>query len=61
MGQYDNGLRVGVWTRFFSTGEVRAQAEFREGMQHGWVLAFNKLGERTRSARYQDGSPVLEQ
>jgi len=61
MGRYNNGLRVGVWTRFFSTGEVRAQAEFREGMQHGWVLTFNQLGERTRSARYEDGSPVLDQ
>jgi hypothetical protein len=59
MGHYENGLRVGVWTRFFPTGEVRAQAEFRDGMQHGWVLTFNKQGERTRSARYEDGAPVL--
>jgi hypothetical protein len=59
MGHYENGLRVGVWTRFFPTGEVRAQAEFRDGMQHGWVLTFNKQGERTQSARYEDGAPVL--
>jgi hypothetical protein len=59
MGQYENGLRVSVWTRFYPTGEVRAQAEFREGMQHGWVLTFNKAGERTRSARFEGGAPVL--
>jgi antitoxin component YwqK of YwqJK toxin-antitoxin module len=58
MGRYENGLRVGVWTRFYPTGEVRAQAEFREGMQHGWVLAFDKAGERTRSARFEGGAPV---
>ena len=59
MGQYEQGLRVGVWTRFHPTGEVRAQAEFREGLQHGWALTFNRAGERTRSARFENGAPVL--
>jgi hypothetical protein len=58
MGQYESGLRVGVWTRFYSTGEVRAQAEFVKGMQHGWVLAFDKTGEPTRSARYEYGTRI---
>jgi hypothetical protein len=58
MGQYENGLRVGVWTRFYPTGEVRAQAEFQKGMQHGWVLTFDKMGEPTRSARYEYGMRI---
>lgn len=61
MGRYQNGLRVGVWTRFYPTGEVRVQAEFREGMQHGWVLTFDRAGVRTRSARFEDGAPVLSE
>lgn len=59
MGQYENGLRVGVWTRFYPTGEVRAQAQFRDGMQHGWLLTFDRAGQRTRSARFENGAQVL--
>jgi antitoxin component YwqK of YwqJK toxin-antitoxin module len=55
MGEYRNGLRVGVWTRFYSTGAVRAQAEFQKGMQHGWVLTFDESGSRTRAVRYDRG------
>lgn len=55
MGEYREGLRVGVWTRFYPTGSVRAQIEFREGLQHGWLLTFDEDGRRTRAVRYAEG------
>ena len=58
MGEYRDGLRVGVWTRFYPSGAVRAQAEFEAGMQHGWLLSFSESGERKRAVRFDQGTAV---
>lgn len=55
VGEYRDGLRVGVWTRFHASGAVRAQAEFRGGLQHGWLLSFDERGERQQAVRFQQG------
>ncbi len=55
VGEYRDGLRVGVWTRFYATGTVRAQAEFRGGLQHGWLLSFDEQGKRQQASRFQQG------
>ena len=55
VGEYRDGLRVGVWTRFYASGAVRAQAEFRGGLQHGWLLSFDEQGERQQALRFQQG------
>ena len=60
MGEYDNGLRIGVWTRFYPTGQVRAQARFVEGLQHGWMLSFDEAGNRTRAIRFDRGVAVQQ-
>lgn len=59
MGQYQDGLRVGVWTRFHPTGKVRAQAEFLDGLQNGWALTFDEAGQRTHSTRFERGAAVV--
>gem|GEM_PF-5348584 len=58
VGEYRDGLRVGVWTRFFPSGAVRAQAEFEAGLQHGWLLTFSEGGERKKAVRFAEGTAV---
>jgi hypothetical protein len=58
LGEHRNGLRVGVWTRFHPSGAVRAQAEFVRGLQHGWLLAFDESGDRTKAIRFEEGVPT---
>lgn len=58
VGEYREGLRVGVWTRFHPSGSVRAQAEFDAGLQHGWLLTFSETGERKQAVRFEDGTAV---
>ncbi|MFK7896075.1 MAG: hypothetical protein AB8G23_09585 [Myxococcota bacterium] len=58
VGEYRDGLRVGVWTRFYPNGSVRMQAEFAEGLQHGWLLSFNEAGQRIKAVRFADGTAL---
>jgi hypothetical protein len=31
------------------------QAEFSDGLQHGWLLSFDERGERTQAVRFAEG------
>ncbi len=58
IGEYRDGLRVGVWTRFYPSGSVRMQAEFSHGLQHGWLLSFDESGDRTQAVRFAEGAAL---
>jgi hypothetical protein len=56
-GEYDHGLRTGSWTRYWPSGMRRAQAEFRDGRQHGWQHGWDEYGEPESEVHYEAGKP----
>jgi len=57
-GMYEQGRRIGTWTRYWPTGRRRAQAEFRDGEQAGWMHRWNADGRLASEVYYVDDEPV---
>jgi antitoxin component YwqK of YwqJK toxin-antitoxin module len=47
-----------VWTRWYANGGMQAQAEFRDGLQHGFQIEWDESGRRKREIRFVEGKPV---
>jgi hypothetical protein len=57
-GTYADGLRVGVWRRYFQDGSTKVEAEFHEGKQNGLMRVFDASGRMMRATRFRDGQPA---
>lgn len=57
-GVYERGLRVGTWTRYWPSGRRRAQAEFRDDEQQGWMHRWEADGRLTSEVYYVADEPV---
>jgi hypothetical protein len=57
-GEYHRGLRTGSWTRYWPSGVRRAQAEFRDGEQHGWQHGWDEYGDPASKVYYEAGKPL---
>ena len=57
-GEYRRGLRNSSWTRYWPSGVRRAQAEFRDGQQHGWQHGWDEYGEPASEVYYEAGKPL---
>ena len=54
-GEYRDGMRVGVWTRWFPSGGKRVQAEFADGLQDGAMIAWDEHGAKVYESRFDAG------
>ena len=57
-GQYRDGLRQGVWTRWYENGSLRVQAEFAHGLQEGQLVAWDRDGDIAANLEFEAGEPV---
>ncbi len=57
-GEYEEGRRSGVWTRYWPSGVRRFQAEFRADRQEGWMHRWDARGNLESEVLYRDDAPV---
>lgn len=57
-GQFDFGLKDGIWQTWFENGQVESYTEWKEGFKHGKYLAYNQNGELVQSGQYRNNKPV---
>lgn len=56
-GRYEDGLREGVWTRFWDSGGRKVQVPFEAGREHGLLVTWDELGRKQREIAYRHGEP----
>ena len=59
-GEYREGLRIGLWTRWYPSGVKRVQAEFEGGLQEGRLIAWDERGRKLGEERFVKGAPVKD-
>ena len=47
-----------MWTRWYPTGVKRVQAEFREGLQDGSLIAWDDTGMLVHEGHFEQGAPA---
>jgi antitoxin component YwqK of YwqJK toxin-antitoxin module len=57
LGRYDNGKRIGKWTRYFQTGETMIVGFYQNGVPSGTWKRFDKSGEEVASFSFENGTP----
>ena len=40
IGEYQNSLKVGVWTEYYGNGKIKNQIEYKNGVPYGKCLSF---------------------
>lgn len=59
-GTYQNGLRMGLWTEFYNTGEILSKVNYLNDVPHGWTTVYDKLGNIKRRVMYRDGYELTD-
>ncbi|QDE84524.1 toxin-antitoxin system YwqK family antitoxin [Myxococcus xanthus] len=54
-GQFENGLKVGLWTFFDESGVIEGTSEFKDGGWHGQRIKYFPSGKPQRIEEYKDG------
>lgn len=54
-GQFENGLKVGLWTFFDESGVIESTSEFKDGGWHGQRIKYFSNGKPQRIEEYKDG------
>ena len=54
-GQFENGLKVGLWTFFDESGVLESTSEFKDGGWHGQRIKYFPNGKPERVEEYKDG------
>ncbi|GHG82877.1 hypothetical protein GCM10012319_37330 [Comamonas sp. KCTC 72670] len=54
-GQFDNGLKVGLWTFFDESGVLESTSEFKDGGWHGQRIKYFPSGKPQRVEEYKSG------
>lgn len=52
-----DGMRQGIWTEFFFTGEIKAKGEYQDNERVGAWLYFDKQGNTELQGNYWKGKP----
>jgi len=59
-GTYQDGMRMGLWTEFYNTGEVLSKVNYLNDLPHGWTTIYDKLGNIKKRVMYRDGYELTE-
>ena len=43
IGEYQNSLKVGVWTEYYGNGKIKNQIEYKNGVPYGKCLSFGEM------------------
>lgn len=54
-GYYENGHRVGAWSRWYADGEIAERINWKKGIQHGTFEQYDDKGNMTRRGKYRKG------
>jgi antitoxin component YwqK of YwqJK toxin-antitoxin module len=53
--RYENGIKEGPWTTWFSNGEKSAEGGYHFGAQHGNQIRYLRTGEKYLETGYRNG------
>jgi antitoxin component YwqK of YwqJK toxin-antitoxin module len=59
-GTYQDGMRMGMWTEYYNTGEVLSKVNYLNDLPHGWTTIYDKLGNIKKRVMYRDGYELTE-
>lgn len=57
-GEYDNGIKIGKWTRYYESGETMVQGSYIDGKPDGKWYRYNSDGEILAEVEYDNGFPI---
>jgi antitoxin component YwqK of YwqJK toxin-antitoxin module len=58
VGNYENNLKFGLWTRFNTSGSVIAEASYKNGKKDGSWVVYDDKGTKLFKMEYKDGEKV---
>lgn len=58
MGNYDNNLKFGLWTRYSISGNLIAQASYINNKKDGNWFVYNEAGNKLFEMIYKDGEKI---
>lgn len=58
VGQYENNLKFGLWTRYNMTGTTIAEARYKNDKKDGTWMVYDDKGSKLFQMEYKDGEKV---
>lgn len=58
VGTYKNGLRSGLWSSWFTNGNLQSEVEYKQGKEYGEYQVFYEEGQLKIKGQYNEGKEI---